>query len=230
MSFGKNLQFFRKMYNGMTQEELAEKMQVSRQTISKWELDAAYPEIGKAMELCRLFSCSMDNLFRDDMNVCDEAYINIRVEEVESFSYVSYAVISREPEEDAINHVSGWAAESGVKQPRIIGWDFPYVSQEQTNVHHMHGYAAAWILPSDMAGQDLPAEMITQGKQRYAAITIKEPSKAPFYIIPNAYKTLMAYMKVNGLEQKNEKDVLSCYEREYRIEALDYMDVYIAVK
>lgn len=37
MSIGKNLQYLRKMYNKMTQEELAEKMQVSRQTISKWE-------------------------------------------------------------------------------------------------------------------------------------------------------------------------------------------------
>ena len=39
MSFGQNLQFLRKMRNGMTQEDLAEKMSVSRQTVSKWELD-----------------------------------------------------------------------------------------------------------------------------------------------------------------------------------------------
>lgn len=60
MSFGQNLQFLRKMYHGMTQEELAEKMGISRQTVSKWELDAAYPEMEKVIELCKLFSCSMD--------------------------------------------------------------------------------------------------------------------------------------------------------------------------
>lgn len=45
MSFGQNLQFLRKMHKGMTQEELAEKMGVSRQTISKWEIDSSFPEI-----------------------------------------------------------------------------------------------------------------------------------------------------------------------------------------
>ena len=45
MSFGKNLQFLRKMHNSMTQEELAERMGVSRQTISKWESETAYPEM-----------------------------------------------------------------------------------------------------------------------------------------------------------------------------------------
>lgn len=51
MSFGQNLQFLRKMRNKMTQEELAEKLAVSRQTVSKWELDTAYPEINKLVEL-----------------------------------------------------------------------------------------------------------------------------------------------------------------------------------
>ena len=45
MSFGKNLQFLRKMHNSMTQEELAERMGVSWQTISKWESETAYPEM-----------------------------------------------------------------------------------------------------------------------------------------------------------------------------------------
>lgn len=69
MSFGKNLQFLRKMHNSMTQEELAERMGVSRQTISKWESETAYPEMEKAFELCQFFSCSMDRLFRENMNM-----------------------------------------------------------------------------------------------------------------------------------------------------------------
>lgn len=43
MSFGKNLQFLRHLRGNMTQEDLAEKMNISRQTVSKWELDAAQP-------------------------------------------------------------------------------------------------------------------------------------------------------------------------------------------
>lgn len=42
MSFGKNLQLLRKMRNKMTQEDLAEKVGVSRQTISKWELEVSH--------------------------------------------------------------------------------------------------------------------------------------------------------------------------------------------
>ena len=63
MSFGKNLQYLRQLSRGMTQEDLAEKLSVSRQTISKWEMDAANPEMDKALELCKVFNCSLDNLF-----------------------------------------------------------------------------------------------------------------------------------------------------------------------
>lgn len=230
MSLGKNLQFLRRMHNGMTQEDLAEKMNVSRQTISKWELGSAYPEIDKVIELCHFFSCSMDELVQEDMDVCDEAYSDIRVEVVDKFSYLQYAVISREPEADAINHVKQWAINYGVEQPRIIGWDFPVVSQEQINIFHMHGYAAAWVIPSDITFCGDEGEIIKQENQKYAVITIKEPSQAPFYLIPNAYKTLMAYMKINGLEEKRGNDTISCFEYEYMIEDKDYMDVYIAVK
>ncbi|WP_322545952.1 helix-turn-helix transcriptional regulator [Clostridium perfringens] len=55
MSFGQNLQFLRKMHERMTQDELAEKINVSRQTISKWEMDSAFPEMEKAITLCKLF-------------------------------------------------------------------------------------------------------------------------------------------------------------------------------
>ncbi len=42
MSLGQNLQFLRKMRNKMTQEELAEKIGVSRQAVSKWELEVSH--------------------------------------------------------------------------------------------------------------------------------------------------------------------------------------------
>lgn len=223
MSFGKNLQFLRHLKGNMTQEDLAEKMNISRQTVSKWELDTAQPEMDKAIELCRLFNCSLDNLFRDDMVACSEAYTNLRVEIVPAFRYIKHAVISSDPEGDAINRMFSIARDCGVDNPRVIGWDFPNVSQEQINVFNMHGYEAAWILPEGCIPPDI--EIHEQADHRYAAIHIIEnPFESPFVTIPNGYKTLMEYMRVNGLEQTG-KDVIPCFETDG-----DSMDIYIACK
>lgn len=229
MSFGQNLQFLRKMHRGMTQDELAEKMGVSRQTISKWEMDSAFPEMEKAMALCDLFSCSLDALLRENMNSDSERYINIRLEKVSQFRFIRYAVISAEPEDDAVNHIMDWAASFGIDSPQIIGWDFPFVSQEQINVYHMHGYTAACILPEDYASACNKMEVIMQPEWQYAAITIKEPFEAPFALIPNAYKTLMRYMEVNNLRHKQSKEILPCFEKVYEKDMVTYMDVYIAI-
>ena len=112
MSFGKNLQYFRKLSGNMTQEALAEKLNVSRQTISKWEIDAANPEMEKALEICKIFNCSLDNLFRDEMDKQSESYSNLRLEEVPGFRYVEHTVISTEPESDAIGKMYRLAKEN----------------------------------------------------------------------------------------------------------------------
>lgn len=66
MSFGENLQFLRKK-NNITQEQLAEQLGVSRQSVSKWESDGSYPEMDKLMQLCEMFSCNMDALLRGNV-------------------------------------------------------------------------------------------------------------------------------------------------------------------
>ena len=147
MSFGKNLQYLRQLSAGMTQEALAERLNVSRQTISKWEMDAANPEMEKALELCKIFNCTLDNLFRDEMDQRSSAYTNLRVEDVPGFKYVEHTVISTEPESDAMDRVYKYAKDHGDEHPKVIGWDFPRLSVEQINVFRMHGYTAAWILP-----------------------------------------------------------------------------------
>ena len=58
MSFGENLQFYRKRKD-ITQEQLAEQLDVSRQTVSKWESGSSYPEMEKILQLCDLFECPM---------------------------------------------------------------------------------------------------------------------------------------------------------------------------
>ena len=85
MNFGKNLQYLRRLSKNLTQEELAEKLNVSRQTVSKWETNEALPEMDKALELCRIFNCSLDNLFREEISDADKLYSNLRCEKVKAF-------------------------------------------------------------------------------------------------------------------------------------------------
>ena len=64
MTIGEKISKLRKEYN-YTQEQLADRLGVSRQSISKWESDLAYPETDKLIELGKLFHCSMDYLLKD---------------------------------------------------------------------------------------------------------------------------------------------------------------------
>ena len=66
MTLGEKLSKLRKEYN-YTQEQLADILGVSRQSISKWESDIAYPETEKLIELGKLFECSMDYLIKDEV-------------------------------------------------------------------------------------------------------------------------------------------------------------------
>ena len=220
MSFGKNLQYLRQLSKNMTQESLAEKLDVSRQTISKWEMDAANPEMDKALELCKIFNCSLDNLFRDEMDKRSDAYSNLRVEDVAGFRYVEHTVISTEPESDAIGRMYTIAKENGINNPRVIGWDFPNLSQELVNVFNMHGYTAALILPDDVTPAGFTIK--EQPSHKYVAIHIDRPFDNPFVTIPGAYQTLNDYMRTNGLE-KAANGVIPCFEIDG-----ESMDVYIA--
>lgn len=220
MSFGKNLQYLRRLNRNMTQEAIAEKLDVSRQTVSKWESDECKPEIDKAIALCSLFNCTLDNLFREELDAYDEMYSNLRVETVPAFRYVAYTVISTDPEGDALDKMTEIAKDNGAQHPQIIGWDFPYLSQEQINVYKMHGYTAAWILPADLTPEGL--EVREQKAQSYAAVHIESPFDNPFVTIPNGYKTIDEYMKINGLKHVWD-GIIPCFET-----GGESMDIYIA--
>lgn len=66
MSFKENLQYLRGSRN-MTQEQLAMLLGVSRQAISKWESDKAYPEMDKLLMLCDMFGVTLDDLVMGDV-------------------------------------------------------------------------------------------------------------------------------------------------------------------
>ena len=66
MSFRDNLQHLRATRN-MTQEQLAMLVGVSRQSVTKWESERAYPEMDKLLKLCQIFDCSLDDLVSGDL-------------------------------------------------------------------------------------------------------------------------------------------------------------------
>lgn len=67
MTFSERLQELRKA-QGLSQEMLAEKCGVTRQSVSKWETGLGYPETEKILALCGLFGVSADCLLRDTTN------------------------------------------------------------------------------------------------------------------------------------------------------------------
>ena len=74
MKFGDNLKQIRKSKN-ISQEELAEKLGVSRQSVSKWETGENYPSMYNIMCLCDIFKCKINNLVHEsmsDINSLDE--------------------------------------------------------------------------------------------------------------------------------------------------------------
>ena len=63
MSFSENLQFLRAQA-GVTQEQLAEQLDVSRQSVSKWEGGLSFPEMDTLLRICDLYSVNLDTLLR----------------------------------------------------------------------------------------------------------------------------------------------------------------------
>lgn len=85
MNLGENLQILRKS-KGMSQEELAEKLDVSRQAVSKWETGETSPETEKIILICDIFNCSMDTLVKGKITDSDNSNIKIYDDFMNKFS------------------------------------------------------------------------------------------------------------------------------------------------
>ncbi len=70
MRFCDNLKSMRKSKK-ISQENLAERVGVSRQSVSKWECGEAYPTMDNIIKLCNIFNCKINNLVLDDLSDID---------------------------------------------------------------------------------------------------------------------------------------------------------------
>ena len=106
---------------GMSQEQLAENLDVSRQSVSKWEMDQTLPQIDKVLQLCEIFKISTDQLLYDK--------IEIRQAETEGNKYFGTDGFRGEAN---INLTSMQAYKVG----RFLGWY--YSSQLSGNTKSNH--------------------------------------------------------------------------------------------
>ena len=230
MSLGNNISFLRKQKK-FTQEQLADRLHVTRQTVSRWESDEVVPELDRLVEMCGIFACKLDALVREDLSAPGEIYSEIKLKRIAPFRMASYVIISPDPESDSLGYIGRWAKNSGLTRicpdVKLIGWDFPFVSQEQQNRFGLHGYVAACVIPDDFE-TDCPGVTFLQNKEAdYAVITIKEPFIQPFERIPNAYKLIMEYLQANNFKEKRQENIISCFEYEYKKNDITYMDVFV---
>ena len=85
MNLADNIKKIRKEHN-LSQEQFAEKLNVSRQSVSKWESGQAYPEMDKVIQICNLFNLNIDDLLTTLLKLknegCKEATIDPRKSKV----------------------------------------------------------------------------------------------------------------------------------------------------
>ena len=94
MNLSDNLKKIRKD-NNLSQEDLAEKLNVSRQSVSKWEQGIAYPEMDKVLQICKMFNLSIDELLNQNIKEVEkskESKININKYLDNFLSYISKTV------------------------------------------------------------------------------------------------------------------------------------------
>ena len=230
MSLGTNIQYLRKL-NKLTQEQFAEKMNITRQTVSRWESDEVTPELSKLVEICSTFSCKLDELVRENMSSKNEIYSQVEIRKVPAFRMARYVMISPNPESDVQNYMKNWGKISGLiasdPNAKLIGWDFPFVSQELQSRFGLHGYAAAYVLPEGFQTNCPGVEYSQNREGEYAVITVTEPMIRPFERIPMGYKIIMEYLQANNFKEKISDDIISCFEHEYEKDGVNYMDIYV---
>ena len=77
MKLGDKLARLRKIAK-LSQEELADKLGVARQTVSKWELEDTPPRVDSLLVVCQYFDISVSDLIDPDIDVFDKEYLEKR--------------------------------------------------------------------------------------------------------------------------------------------------------
>ena len=120
MTFGDKLKLLRTQ-NGMTQEAFAEKLNVSRSAIAKWEANNGMPEISSLKIISQVFRVSLDELLNDEKGIC-ESVVRENYTESDYFGYLCDI------------ELTGW--NDGVYHAIILGEDNDFLFYQKTEKGH----------------------------------------------------------------------------------------------
>ena len=120
----------------MNQEQLAKALDVTRQSISKWEMDQASPQVDKIKEICKLFDVTADDLINDEVviskgNAKEEAPRKNKYFGTDGFRGESNKVLT---------------ADHAYKVGRFLGW---YYSKAEFTKNHKDGQRARIVIGKD---------------------------------------------------------------------------------
>ena len=91
MELGKQIKMHRQKVH-LSQEEFADRVYVSRQTISNWENDKSYPDVNSLVLLSEIFQISLDRLIKGDIDVMKEVIQKEEIRKLNSYGKI-YALM-----------------------------------------------------------------------------------------------------------------------------------------
>lgn len=135
MNFSEKLQIIRKS-KGMTQEEIAEKLSVSRQAVAKWESGMAFPDIYNLIQLSELFHVTVDYLVKE--NECSKSIKPAPDNDIDKLIEFKLEAIK--------NTYAGYAKEC--KASRLQSHDYSYEKDD-------YFYYDTWLGAEKFSGQEV---------------------------------------------------------------------------
>lgn len=161
-------------------------------------------------------------------------YSEIKIVTVPKIRIARYVIISPNPEEVVSSYMDNWAKESGLLdikdyKPKKIGWDFPFVTKQQTEQFGLRGYVSAYVIPEDFDPKCCGAEIAYINEDTYAVLRITDPHSDSFVKIPKGYEILMEFVN-NGEYKTLTWENRIAFEEEYDLDGIHYMDIYFPVK
>jgi len=168
MIFGEKLQQLRKK-SGMSQEQLAAQITVSRQAVSKWELGESMPDTDNVLQISELFGVSVDYLLKNKIEEFaeDAAHTNFKEAYLKRYTLISLGVV-----------IAGLLT-------AVVGWKM-WMTIIPVGVGLLIQLAGVVLFESTVVSK-LAKKQIPQTRKRYYSIAAWGLLPVPVYIAVNSF-------------------------------------------